>query len=343
MAEQNSRLDPHFWLSPRKAETEVLAVRDAFIKADPANAAAYEKNAAEYIERLKELDRKMAAVTQNAQIKTFVTTHAAFGHLAADYGLKQISIMGLSPQSEPSPAALNKLVGVMHAENIKYVFFETLVSPRIAESIAAEAGAEMLTLHARTRAQGYSGTAIYSKTRPISVSEGIGIEEHDNEGRTLIAEYENFYLVCVYVPNSQDELKRLDYRQQWNKAFEDFVSSLKEKKSVVFCGDLNVAHTEIDLKNPKTNLRNPGFTIEERNDFSRLLSRGFIDTFRYLHPDEIKYSWWSYRFRAREKGIGWRIDYFIISEDLKDKLRSAEIHNDVFGSDHCPVSIDIDL
>ena len=146
MAEQNSRLDPHFWLSPRKAETEVLAVRDAFIKVDPANAAAYEKNAADYIERLKELDRKMAAVTQNAQIKTFVTTHAAFGHLAADYGLKQISIMGLSPQSEPSPAALNKLVGVMHAENIKYVFFETLVSPRIAESIAAEAGARTLVL-----------------------------------------------------------------------------------------------------------------------------------------------------------------------------------------------------
>lgn len=146
MAEQNSRLDPHFWLSPRKAETEVLAVRDAFIKADPANAAAYEKNAADYIERLKELGRKMAAVTQNAQIKTFVTTHAAFGHLAADYGLKQISIMGLSPQSEPSPAALNKLVGVMHAENIKYVFFETLVSPRIAESIAAEAGARTLVL-----------------------------------------------------------------------------------------------------------------------------------------------------------------------------------------------------
>lgn len=197
--------------------------------------------------------------------------------------------------------------------------------------------------YSMAKRKGYSGTAIYSKTRPISVSEGIGIEEHDNEGRTLIAEYESFYLVCVYVPNSQDELKRLDYRQQWNKAFEDFVSSLKEKKSVVFCGDLNVAHTEIDLKNPKTNLRNPGFTIEERNDFSRLLSHGFIDTFRYLHPDEIKYSWWSYRFRAREKGIGWRIDYFIISEDLKNKLRSAEIHNDVFGSDHCPVSIDIDL
>ena len=169
------------------------------------------------------------------------------------------------------------------------------------------------------------------------------MEEHDHEGRTLIAEYENFYLVCVYVPNSQDELRRLDYRQVWNKAFEDFVSSLKERKPVIFCGDLNVAHQEIDIRNPKTNVRNAGFTIEERNDFSRLLSRGFIDTFRYLHPEEVKYSWWSYRFKAREKNVGWRIDYFVISEDLKDKLKSAEIHNEVYGSDHCPVSIDIDL
>lgn len=191
--------------------------------------------------------------------------------------------------------------------------------------------------------KGYSGTAIFSKSEPIAVTEGIGVEEHDHEGRTLIAEYENFYLVCVYVPNSQDELRRLDYRQVWNKAFEDFVTSLKERKPVVFCGDLNVAHQEIDIRNPKTNVRNAGFTIEERNDFSRLLSRGFIDTFRYLHPEEVKYSWWSYRFKAREKNVGWRIDYFVISEDLKDKLKSAEIHNEVFGSDHCPVSIDIDL
>lgn len=191
--------------------------------------------------------------------------------------------------------------------------------------------------------KGYSGTAIFSKSEPIAVTEGIGVEEHDHEGRTLIAEYENFYLVCVYVPNSQDELRRLDYRQVWNKAFEDFVSSLKERKPVIFCGDLNVAHQEIDIRNPKTNVRNAGFTIEERNDFSRLLSRGFIDTFRYLHPEEVKYSWWSYRFKAREKNVGWRIDYFVISEDLKDKLKSAEIHNEVFGSDHCPVSIDIDL
>lgn len=191
--------------------------------------------------------------------------------------------------------------------------------------------------------KGYSGTAIYSKEKPISVKEGLGIDEHDKEGRTLIAEYEKFYLISVYVPNSQDELRRLDYRQVWDKAFEDFVSELKTHKSVIFCGDLNVAHEEIDIKNPKTNIKNAGFTIEERNDFSRLLSRGFTDTFRYLHPDEVKYSWWSYRFKAREKNVGWRIDYFVISDDLKDRLKGAEIHNDVFGSDHCPVSIEIDI
>lgn len=191
--------------------------------------------------------------------------------------------------------------------------------------------------------KGYSGTAIFSKIEPVSVTEGIGVAEHDMEGRTLIAEFEGFYLMSVYVPNSQDELKRLDYRQVWDKDFEDFVSGLKENKPVIFCGDLNVAHEEIDIRNPKTNTRNAGFTIEERNDFSRLLSRGFIDTFRYLHPDEVKYSWWSYRFKAREKNIGWRIDYFVVSDDLKDRLKSAEIHNEVFGSDHCPVSIEIDL
>ena len=191
--------------------------------------------------------------------------------------------------------------------------------------------------------KGYSGTAIFSKIEPVSVTEGIGVPEHDMEGRTLIAEFEGFYLISVYVPNSQDELRRLDYRQVWDKDFEDFVSRLKESKPVIFCGDLNVAHEEIDIRNPKTNTRNAGFTIEERNDFSRLLSRGFIDTFRYLHPDEVKYSWWSYRFKAREKNIGWRIDYFVVSDDLKDRLKSAEIHNEVFGSDHCPVSIEIDL
>ena len=170
--------------------------------------------------------------------------------------------------------------------------------------------------------KGYSGTAIFSRIEPVLVTEGIGVAEHDMEGRTLIAEFEGFYLISVYVPNSQDELRRLDYRQVWDKDFEDFVSRLKESKPVIFCGDLNVA---------------------ERNDFSRLLSRGFIDTFRYLHSDEVKYSWWSYRFKAREKNIGWRIDYFVISDDLKDRLKSAEIHNEVFGSDHCPVSIEIDL
>lgn len=191
--------------------------------------------------------------------------------------------------------------------------------------------------------KGYSGTAIFSRIEPVSVTEGIGVAEHDMEGRTLNAEFEGFYLISVYVPNSQDELRRLDYRQVWDKDFEDFVSGLKENKPVIFCGDLNVAHEEIDIRNPKTNTRNAGFTIEERNDFSRLLSRGFIDTFRYLHPDEVKYSWWSYRFKAREKNIGWRIDYFVVSDDLKDRLKSAEIHNEVFGSDHCPVSIEIDL
>ena len=191
--------------------------------------------------------------------------------------------------------------------------------------------------------KGYSGTAIFSRIEPVSVTEGIGVAEHDMEGRTLIAEFEGFYLISVYVPNSQDELRRLDYRQVWDKDFEDFVSRLKESKPVIFCGDLNVAHEEIDIRNPKTNTRNAGFTIEERNDFSRLLSRGFIDTFRYLHPDEVKYSWWSYRFKAREKNIGWRIDYFVVSDNLKDRLKNAEIHNEVFGSDHCPVSIEIDL
>ena len=154
--------------------------------------------------------------------------------------------------------------------------------------------------------KGYSGTAIFSRIEPVSVTEGIGVAEHDMEGRTLIAEFDGFYLISVYVPNSQDELKRLDYRQVWDKDFEDFVSRLKESKPVIFCGDLNVAHEEIDIRNPKTNTRNAGFTIEERNDFSRLLSRGFIDTFRYLHPDKVKYSWWSYRFKAREKNIGSR-------------------------------------
>lgn len=191
--------------------------------------------------------------------------------------------------------------------------------------------------------KGYSGTAVFTKTEPISVREGIGIEEHDKEGRTLTLEYSDFFLVCVYVPNSQKELARLDYRQKWNQDFENYIVSLDKIKPVIFTGDLNVAHKEIDIKNAKSNERNAGFTIEERNDFSRLLSRGFIDSFRMLHPDEVKYSWWSYMFKAREKNTGWRIDYFVVSERLKDRISGADILTDVMGSDHCPIELDLDL
>jgi len=191
--------------------------------------------------------------------------------------------------------------------------------------------------------KGYSGTAVFTREQPLSVREGIGNEEHDKEGRTLTLEFEDFYLINVYVPNSQKELARLPYRRIWNKAFEEYVAALDEKKPVIFTGDLNVAHKEIDIKNAKSNERNAGFTIEERQDFSRMLSRGFVDSFRYLHPDEIKYSWWSYMFKAREKNTGWRIDYFIVSERIKDKIKSAEIKNEVYGSDHCPIMLEIEL
>lgn len=191
--------------------------------------------------------------------------------------------------------------------------------------------------------KGYSGTAVFTKEEPITVRQGIGKEEHDKEGRTLTLEFTDFYLVCVYVPNSQKELARLDYRQQWDTDFEEYIVSLDKIKPVVFTGDLNVAHEEIDIKNPKSNVRNAGFTIEERNDFSRLLSRGLKDTFRTLHPDEVKYSWWSYMFKARERNTGWRIDYFVVSDRLMDKVIEADIHTEVMGSDHCPVSIGIDL
>lgn len=187
--------------------------------------------------------------------------------------------------------------------------------------------------------KGYSGTAVFTRIKPLSVTEGIGIDEHDKEGRTLTLEFDEFYLVDVYVPNSQKELARLDYRRRWNQDFENYIVSLDEKKPVIFTGDLNVAHKEIDIKNTKSNERNAGFTIEEREDFSRLLSRGFIDSFRFLHPDEVKYSWWSYMFKAREKNIGWRIDYFIVSEKLKDRIAGADILTDVMGSDHCPVEL----
>lgn len=192
--------------------------------------------------------------------------------------------------------------------------------------------------------KGYSGTAIFTKHKPLSVSLGIGIEEHDREGRVITLEYDNFYLVTCYTPNSQNALLRLPYRMQWEDAFLAYLDGLKEKKPVIFCGDLNVAHKEIDLKNPKTNRNNAGFTDGERNKFSVLLSHGYIDTFRYFYPEQEQiYSWWSYRFKAREKNAGWRIDYFVVSEDLKDKLEDAKIHTEVMGSDHCPVELDINI
>lgn len=190
--------------------------------------------------------------------------------------------------------------------------------------------------------KGYSGTAIYARHEPMSVSYGIGIEEHDKEGRVITLEYEQFFLVTVYVPNSQDELKRLDYRMTWEDAFRAYLLSLDAKKPVIVCGDLNVAHKEIDLKNPKTNRKNAGFTDEERAKFTTLLEAGFVDTFRHFYPDaEGMYSWWSYRFKAREKNAGWRIDYFLVSERLREQLESAGIHNEIFGSDHCPVEVNI--
>ena len=188
--------------------------------------------------------------------------------------------------------------------------------------------------------KGYSGTAIYTKHEPISVAYGIGIDDHDHEGRVITLEMENFFLVTAYVPNSQDGLKRLDYRMRWEDDFLAYLKRLDEKKPVIVCGDLNVAHKEIDLKNPKTNRKNAGFTDEEREKFTHLLSQGFIDTFRYFYPDTTDaYSWWSYRFRAREKNAGWRIDYFVVSERLAEKIEGATIQNQVFGSDHCPVEL----
>lgn len=192
--------------------------------------------------------------------------------------------------------------------------------------------------------KGYSGTAIFAKEEPLSVAYGIGMEEHDQEGRVITLEYEKFYMVTVYTPNSQNELARLSYRMKWEDDFADYIMGLDEKKPVIICGDLNVAHKEIDLKNPKTNRHNAGFTDEEREKFSKLLDRGFIDTFRYFYPDKTDiYSWWSYRFKAREKNAGWRIDYFLVSKRLEDKLKDAVIHTEIFGSDHCPVELDIDL
>ena len=189
--------------------------------------------------------------------------------------------------------------------------------------------------------KGYSGTAIFTKQEPVNVTYGMGIDEHDHEGRVITLEFEGYFFITVYTPNSKQELERLEYRQHWEDDFRKYLCALKEKKPVIFCGDLNVAHKEIDLKNPKTNHHNAGFTDEERGKMTELLDAGFIDTFRYFYPDmKDIYSWWSYRFKAREKNAGWRIDYFIVSDDFKDRIKDAKIHTDIFGSDHCPVELD---
>lgn len=191
--------------------------------------------------------------------------------------------------------------------------------------------------------KGYSGTAIFTKIEPISVSYGIGIEEHDQEGRVITLEFEKFYLVNIYVPNSKRELERLDYRMLWEDEIRKYLCNLNKKKPVIMCGDLNVAHEEIDLKNPKTNRRNAGFTDEERNKMTELLSANFTDSYRYIYPEKIAYTWWSYMGNARAKDIGWRIDYFIVSSDIKEKIKDAYIFKDIYGSDHCPVGLDIEI
>lgn len=192
--------------------------------------------------------------------------------------------------------------------------------------------------------KGYSGTAVFTREEPLDVIYGIGIEEHDTEGRCITLEFENFFLVTCYTPNSQNELKRLDYRMKWEDDFRSYISTLDRKKPVILCGDLNVAHKEIDLKNPKTNRKNAGFTDEEREKMTELLDSGFTDSFRYIYPDkEGIYSWWSYRFNARKNNAGWRIDYFITSNSIKDKIEDAKIHTDIMGSDHCPVELDINI
>lgn len=192
--------------------------------------------------------------------------------------------------------------------------------------------------------KGYSGTAIFTKQEPVSVKNGLGIEEHDQEGRLITLDMGDYYFITVYVPNSQNELKRLDYRMKWEDDFREYVSGLSKEKPVIICGDMNVAHKEIDLKNPASNHHNPGFSDEERGKFQELLDAGFVDTFRYKYPDQRDiYSWWSYRFNSRENNAGWRIDYFLVSDYVKDKIVDAKIHNEVYGSDHCPVELEIDL
>lgn len=191
--------------------------------------------------------------------------------------------------------------------------------------------------------KGYSGTAIFAKKEPLSVSYGLGIEEHDHEGRAITLEYEDFYLLCVYTPNAQRELARLSYRMEWEDALREYMKTLDSKKPVIYCGDLNVAHEEIDLKNPKTNHFSAGFSDEERGKFTELLESGFKDTFRSLYPEEVKYSWWSYMYGARAKNVGWRIDYFVVSDRIIDKVKDSFILNEIMGSDHCPVGIEIEL
>lgn len=191
--------------------------------------------------------------------------------------------------------------------------------------------------------KGYSGTAIFTKHEPLSVTYGLNIEEHDKEGRVITLEYDKFYMVTVYTPNSKDGLLRLDYRMTWEDAFREYLNRLAEDKPVIVCGDLNVAHEEIDLKNPSSNHKNAGFTDEERGKFTELINSGFTDSFRYLHPEDVEYSWWSYRFKARERNAGWRIDYFLVSDSIKDKIDSASIHQEIFGSDHCPVELDLNI
>lgn len=191
--------------------------------------------------------------------------------------------------------------------------------------------------------KGYSGTAIFTKHKPLSIKYGIGIDEHDHEGRVIALEYDKFYVVTVYTPNSQDGLRRLEYRMKWEEDFQAFLHKLDENKPVIVCGDMNVAHQEIDIKNPKTNHKNAGFTDEEREKMTILLNNGFIDSFRTLYPEQVTYSWWSYRFHARENNTGWRIDYFLTSERIKENIEDAKIHTEIFGSDHCPVELDINL
>ena len=192
--------------------------------------------------------------------------------------------------------------------------------------------------------KGYSGVAMFTKEKPVNVSYGLGIPEHDREGRVITLEFPDYYVLTCYTPNSQNELKRLDYRMEWEDAFFAYIKGLDQKKPLIYCGDLNVAHEEIDLKNPSTNRRNAGFTDEEREKMTRVLTNGFVDSFRYLHPEEKDaYCWWSYRMKARERNVGWRIDYFIVSERLKDRIQGASIHSEILGSDHCPVELKIDL